>query len=535
MKTTYPDWIHDESPIEDTFGYGERAVRVLRTIFKHPKTGKPLQIDPWMERIVRRIYGPCHPNGERIVRNVVMMIPRGGRKTSLGAALALLHTVGPEKVIGGQVILAAYDRDQARIAFEEASGIVRADRRLAARVKMLDSRHRLTNKATRTRLQAVSSDANARNGATPAFVLFDEVHCWKQRGLYDVLRTGLGKTANTLSVTISQAGRGTENVAFEIFDYARKVARGEIHDPGTLPILLETPPDADWQDEAVWHRVNPGLAIGYPNIDALRQEALEAQHRPPMREKFKNDHLNIWLDHSADPFVDMATYDRGGAPIDARTLIGQPCWIGVDMATVGDLTAVVACFKPSEESYLVVPKFFLPGDGLRERGERDGVPYVQWAEDGFLTVTDGNALDYRAVEQYIRDIASMYQVNGIGFDQAYAQPVMGPLTDDKFPVITMQLGWITQSPALNKLERAIVGGKFQHGGNPILRWNFENVAIRTDAAGNRTMHKGLSHGDRNRRIDGAFATWMALELASVGVDMRSIYSTPARSKGLLIL
>ena len=54
------------------------------------------------------------------------MIPRGNRKTSLAAALALLHTIGPERVPAGQVIFAASDREQAGIGFREAANIVRA-------------------------------------------------------------------------------------------------------------------------------------------------------------------------------------------------------------------------------------------------------------------------------------------------------------------------------------------------------------------------------------------------------------------------
>jgi len=483
-----------------------------------------------MERIVRRIYGPCHPDGTRIVRNVVMMAPRGARKTTWAASLALLHSIGPERRVNGQVIVAAYDRDQARIAFEEAAGIIRSDQRMAAKVKMLDSRHLFRHKKDRTTFKAVSSDANARNGATPAFVLFDEIHCWASRHLYDVLRTGLSKTANTLSVVISQAGRGQENVAHEVFDYGRKVARGEQHDPGTLPILFETAPDADWEDEEVWHRVNPGLALGYPNLDALRQEALEAKARPALREKFRNDHLNIWLDRSTDPFVDMTVYDRGKAPVDFLKRKGHPAWLGIDASATTDLTAVVACLPDDDGGYTVQPHFFVPEERLYERAERDGVPYPTWAADGFINPTPGNVIDYAAVERKIRELCEFYEVRQIGFDRAYAQPIMAPLVENHFPVVTMQLGWITQSPAIGKLERAIVSDKFRHGGHPVLLWCFENVAIHTDTAGNRTMHKGKS----TDRIDGAFATWMALELASVGIDQRSVYASGKRPNGFRI-
>ncbi|RVC62803.1 terminase large subunit, partial [Mesorhizobium sp. M00.F.Ca.ET.038.03.1.1] len=115
MASTYPAWIFDGSTIEDPFGYGERAVEFIRRL-KHPNStaaNSGFQLYDWQERIIRRIYGPRHANGRRVVETVFWMIPRGGRKTSLAAALALLHTIGPEKVPAGQVIFAASDREQA--------------------------------------------------------------------------------------------------------------------------------------------------------------------------------------------------------------------------------------------------------------------------------------------------------------------------------------------------------------------------------------------------------------------------------------
>ncbi|MGE3247961.1 MAG: terminase large subunit, partial [Beijerinckiaceae bacterium] len=106
-----PSWICSNEPIPDPFGYGERAVNFLR-LLKHPKSRRPkhaFELPDWQERIVRKIYGPCHADGRRIVRTVVCLLPRGNRKTSLGAALALLHQIGPERINGGQVILAAAD------------------------------------------------------------------------------------------------------------------------------------------------------------------------------------------------------------------------------------------------------------------------------------------------------------------------------------------------------------------------------------------------------------------------------------------
>ena len=532
MLTTYPSWIDDGSKIEDTFGDGERAIFFLRNL-RHPKSTAPrraFQLDPWMERIIRRIYGPRHPDHTRIVKTVFAMIPRGNRKTTLGAALTLLHTIGPEKVRGGQVIDAAADQKQARIAFEEAIGVIREDPRLNRLVKIEDYRNRFRDIGTGSLVEAISADAKTQHGRTPTFTLMDELHAWPKRDLWEALKTGLLKTPGSLNVIITTAGRGQESIAHDQYSYARKVALGEIDDPATLPILFEAPADCDWRDEAIWHRVNPGLKHGYPDLAGLRQFAREAENRPGDRESFRQLNLNIWLDHSTNPFVDMATYDLGSDAIDLEALIGLPCWIGVDMSTTTDLTAVVACFRDGDE-FIVLPHFFCPADNLRARSERDGVPYVRWGADRFITPTPGNVIDYRTVERCIRDLCERYEVREIAFDMAYAQGVMAPLLEDGLPVMTMRQGWVTQSPALNELERAIVGRNFQHGAHPVLRWCFSNVAIHTDSAGNRVMHKGKS----TDRIDGAVATWMALSRAAAGNVGLSFLNDPNVSAEDLVL
>lgn len=523
MKTTHPRWIFDDSLIDDPMGCGERAVKFLRAL-RHPKSDQPrraFKLDTWQERIVRRIYGPRNADGTRVVKTVVLLLPRGNRKTSLAGALSLLHTIGPERVPGGENILAASDRKQAGYGFREAAGIVREDRRLVAATRIYDA-HNSVKKLQFTKdasfLEAISGDAGTQHGRTPAFVFVDELHIWRGVELWKALKSAMVKSQGSLLVVATTSGRGQENIAFEIVDRARKVALGEIDDPTMLPILFETPADADWRDETLWYAANPGLCLGYQDIEGLRQLAREAETSITARETFRQYNLNVWLDHSTDPFVDMAIYDRGSGPI-PEDIDGLPAWIGVDMSTTTDLTAVVACVR-KDDYYILVPSFFCPKDNLRARADRDGVPYPAWADQRFLTPTPGNVIDYSAVENCIRDLCERFDVREIGFDPAYAQAVMGPLTDDGLPTATIRQGWVTQSPALNELERVILAEKLKHGGHPVLRWCFDNVAIHTDSAGNRTMHKGKSRD----RIDGAAATWMAVSRAAAS-ESRSFYDS----------
>tara|TARA_R110002020_G_scaffold5179_4_gene21918 strand:- start:5642 stop:7261 length:1620 start_codon:yes stop_codon:yes gene_type:complete len=519
----FPDWVFDDSAIADPFGYGQRAIDFLG-LLKHPKSrlpGMAFDLPQWQERIVRRIYGPCDTEGRRIIRTVVILLPRGNRKTSIGAALGLLHTIGPEKHPGGEAIFAAADRKQARIAYEEAMGIVHAHPKIEGLMRLVDSKNRFVHKKSGAFLEAISADAGTQHGRTPLFALIDELHAWKKRDLWDVVSTGMRKVAGSLKIIISTAGRGQDNVAFELVDYARKVARGEIDDPSLLPILFETPADADWRDEAMWHRVNPGLANGFPDIEALRAAAREAEHRPGEREAFRQLHLNVWLDHSTDPFVDMLVYDEGSGTVDLDEMEAEqvPCWLAVDLSAVNDLTAIVACWREGDDAFAIQPWFFCPADNLRGRADRDGVPYPAWAEDGFINATPGNVIDYRAVEDQIRELCARFNVREIAFDPHMGRNMISNLLEDGLPVVEMRQGWVTMAPAIRELERAIVGRRIRHGGHPVLRWNFSNIAVQTDKAGNKAFHKGKS----TDRIDGAVAAAMAVARAAAGESNRSSY------------
>ena len=195
--------------------------------------------------------------GNRQVRTVYIQIPRGARKTTIGAALGLLHSFGHEKTPGGACILSAGSEDQAQLAFDEANAFVKATPALAKAAHAVELELELEHKASGSILRAIAADGDVQHGKTPYFVLVDELHVWKNRRLWRALKSGLLKIPNTLLVIITTAGRGHDNLAYEEYEYARKVATGAIENPSYLPIIFEPPAKFDWRDEAVWHRSIP--------------------------------------------------------------------------------------------------------------------------------------------------------------------------------------------------------------------------------------------------------------------------------------
>ena len=311
-----PSWIKSGSEIDDPFGYGERAVQWLRRL-KHPKNpapGRPFQLDPFQEQIIRKLYGPRHEDRTRIVRRLVLLLPRGNRKTSLGAAITLLHLMGPERQPGNLIVSAAAAHEQARELFNETALIIGGDKRLNKHLNVRDYTSTIGFPAERSRYIAVASDGKVQHGKTPNVVIADELHAWTgaagQRQ-WEALDSALVKVPNTLMIVATTAGRGQENLAWKTLDYAMKVQKDEIDDPATLPVIFAAEKGDDWQDEDLWHAVNPGMKHGYPDLAAFRDKAQKAQHSPSDRDSFLQYNLNVWLNQSTSPFVDMAVYDQG--------------------------------------------------------------------------------------------------------------------------------------------------------------------------------------------------------------------------------
>lgn len=530
---TYPRWVLDDSAIEDPLGEGEKIVRFFNSL-KHPNSTEPdksFKLPRFWERILRRIYGPRDEDGERIVRQVFIMIPRGARKTTIAGGVGLYHTIAKGiRRAEGEVLLAAGSKDQAAKAFDEARKLVTATRN-GALVHSKDNKkgpvrilggnsHKGANRSmifydsenqTRTTLAVQSADGDLSHGTTPSVVIYDELHIFKSRNLWSALQTGLPKVKEPLQIVITTAGRGQSGLAWEEYCYARDIATGKIVNPHYLPVLFEPPQDARWDDSGLWALVNPGLTEGFPDVKGLSIMAEGVREKPADLDDFKQYHLNFWMAQSMSPFVDMNVYDEGSAPVDfeAHAAAQDPCWIAVDLGYNDDLTAIVVAWPHRdglEVEYDVMPFFFCPQSKIDKRGNDDAAKYKDWADNHFLTPTPGNATDYRTVKEKIVELCNTLNVKEIAFDPKLASEMMASLLEMGLPAVAMQQGWVTMAPAIKELDRAIISRRFSHGGHPVLRWNFENIAVHTDSAGNKTFHKGKS----TDKIDGAQATAMAV-------------------------
>lgn len=519
-KTRRPAWIDDDSPLPDPHGYGQRAVDFIKWL-RHPKApGGKFQLDYFQERIIRKVYGTTRPDGQRQYRKVFLMVGRGGRKSSLAAAIELLHLAGPERVPSGNVYSAANSQKQAALIHREMAGIIRSTPWLAKRIRIQNTQKRCVFKPQDIIYEAMSADASNAHGLSPLLTVVDEYHEFRTMDLMDAIESGQNKLPNTLLFIATTAGAGRDNPAYDMYSYAKEVAEDPDKDPSFLPILFEAFPDDDFTDEEVWREVNPGLDMGYPDMDSMRNYAREAVNRPSRRCAFRRLHLGIWQEQHEDPWIDMEVYDEGSQPIDLDSLKGEPCFLGVDLGFTEDLSAIVAAFPRPDGNLVIVPFIYAADDTLLQRQEKDGQPWLQWKEDGHILTTPGRSVDLDEVEQKIRDLCDDFDVREIAIDRYGAHGIRKRLEDDGLPIYEHGQTFSYMGPAIKAIERLVLEGRLIHGGHPVLRNHFSNAYLRADDMGNQRFQKGR---DRSRKVDGAIAATMAAGRADAAIEAGSIF------------
>ena len=492
-------------------GRKNRAQRVIAFIESLDITagafaGTKFNLRPWQKRIIRAIYR--EGGGQRLIRTVLITVPRKNGKTQLAAALALAHLSGPEAESRGQIYSAASDRDQAALIFREMVAMIDLNAFLVNRINVVRTQKRLEDLVNGTVYQALSSDARKAHGLSPSVVICDELAQWHGRELYDNLTTATGARKEPLTVVISTQSSDPNHIMSELSHYARQVRDGVIEDATFLPIVYEAAQDADAWSERVWRKCNPALG-DFRSLEEMRVFAKQAKRLPAKEAAFRNLYLNQPVD-AEQRFISSADWEACGAPVSAESLDGAPCWAGLDLGSTTDLTALVLYFP--HDAGAVLPFFWVPGERLVEREERDHVPYQLWRRQGFIEANDGRAVDRHAIVFRLAEIAGRFDVRGIAYDRWRMEDLQKILSDEgiELPLVPWGQGYRDMGPAVDAMEAAILDQNLAHGGHPVLTWNAANAVVTLDPAGSRKIAKDKSI----ERVDGLVALAMAIGLHS---------------------
>ncbi len=487
-----------------------RAVEFFAQFLKHQKglkAGEAFELLEWQTNLLATVFGWVDEEGRRRYRRVWLEIPRKNGKSTLSSGLGLFLLFGDGEQ-SAEVVSAAGDREQAGIVFDVAKGMVQGDPMLSKLAKVL--RREIRYERTNSVFRVISSDAGTKHGMNLSGLIADEVHVWPNRDLFDTLHTSMGARSQPLSVCITTAGHSRTSIAWEQHDYALKVRDGTIRDARFLPVVYAAPEGSDWTKPETWEAANPSLGVSISR-EYLEQECQRAQEVPGYVNTFLRLHLNVWTEQDTR-WLPMEAWDAAGeAKIEVEKLDGRECWVGVDLGSTQDTTAVVAVFPESDGGVTVLPWFFLPKDNVEARERRDRLPYRTWSHEGFIDLTPGVVTDYAFVESRILELVERYRVREVTLDRWNATDISNRLAQAGAPVTWMGQGYRSLSGPSKRLEELVLSGKLRHGGHPILRAQASQVRVESDPAGNIKPTKKTTGSRQNaERIDGIVALVMGL-------------------------
>lgn len=426
------------------------------------------------------------------------------------------------------------------------------------------------------RLQVLSAEAYSKHGYRPSCVIFDELHAQPNRDLWDVMTFGAGSgRRQPVWIVLTTAGDDPDrnSIGWEVHEKAvairdarqlraildeggdprqvlslrhvepedmaqAQAALLERDMPNWLPVLYgltamygDDPDDLariDIWDEALWYQCNPSLGT-HLSLRTLRLEAREAKKSEAGERLFRWLRLNQWIAVKAVGWLPLTLYDktqwgpskRAEREVWVERLRGKACFGGLDMSITTDLTALTLLFPSQEglDTWVALFQAWRPRDTVLEAERRDHVPYRDWERAGFLTLCEGDMVDYRDVTAAVLEAAGRYDLQTLGIDQHLTQTITPALQDAGVLVIAIPQTMMGMSPAMKELEQLIRRHEMLHVHNTCARWCFGNVRCAVDGNENIKPMKNRSIGRIDITVSWIIAMAAAIQRRNVPPDL----------------
>ena len=477
---------------------GERVCDFIEQFCLVPEgklVGQPIRLMPFQRKFIMDIYN--NPKG---TSRAYLSVARKNGKSALIAGILLAHLVGPEARKNSQIISGARSRDQASLVFKLAEKMVRLSPTLSKVIRIVPSQKSLIGLAMNVEYKAISAEAGTAHGLSPVLAILDEVGQVRgqQDAFIEAIETAQGAHDDPLLIAISTQA-ATDGDLFSIWLDDAANAK----DKRIVSHVYTAPEGCDVMDKKAWKAANPALGE-FRSLTDIQDFATQASRLPAKENSFRWLYLNQRIE-ATSPFLSRSEWEANSAPPEIED--GAICYAGLDLSASRDLTAFVLAF-PHNDGYDIIPQFFLPSDGLREKAKTEKVPYDLWADQGFLTVIDGPVIVPAMVAQAVAEASERYNIQLLAYDRWRINDFQRELDaiGAQVPMTPFGQGFKDMAPAVDRLERLVAERKLRHGAHPIMNMCAANAVTERDPAGNRKLTKKKSSG----KIDGLVALAMAL-------------------------
>jgi phage terminase large subunit-like protein len=444
-------------------------------------SGQPLVLRDWQKELIRHVFAG---DGESYRAKISLIgVSRKNGKSALASVFGLYGLVLGAR--GAEVYSVAAEKEQARIVFADAKRMVEASPELSAITKLYRDAIELPKAGSVYRV--LSAEAFSKEGLNPSLTVFDELHAQPNRELFDVMSLAMGARKSAQLIAITTAGvksdtTGQDSIAYNLYQYGQKVARGEVDDPTFFMAWWEAAAEADHRDPKTWQDANPGFG------DICAASDFESAVRRTPEPEFRTKRCNQWVS-SALGWLPTGSWDSCKGEV---SLEGKDYILGLDGSFSGDATVVTYCTIED-----------VPQVGIVGAWEKD----VQIHDDTWR-------VDVLEVEDRIREfVKANPNVKEIACDPFRWTRTMQVLAEEGYPIVEYpSTNARRMVPACAKFYDAVVDQKLIHDGNPLLARHLSNAVVKVDQLGPRIVKENRAS---QRRIDAAVALVLAFDRATV--------------------
>lgn len=450
------------------------------------KAGEPMRLRQWQRDLLTNAFAA---DGAGFKHKVNLVgVPRKNGKSALASPIALWSLLtGPQ---GGEVYSCAADKDQARIVFGEAKKMLEAEPELAELAKIY--RDAIEIPGTGSVYRVLSAEAFTKEGLSPTMVIFDELHAQPDRELFDVMQLAQGARGNLATMfCITTAGQksdksGQDSIAYGLYQYGQKVARGEVDDPSFFMAWWEAAAESDYRDPKTWEDANPG----YGDINSAEDFQSTVMRTPEA--EFRTKRCNQWVSSNLT-WLPSGSWDK--LATEREITEDDELIIGFDGSFSGDTTVLVGCTVEKDDTR---PHLF-----LIKAWEKQPTDDNNWRVN--ITEVEDTIIDFCQKHPKVREIAC---------DPYRWQRSMAILEEMGLPIVEFpSTSAARMVKATATFFDAVMDDKMTHSGDPMLSRHLDNAVLKIDSVGPRIVKE-----NRNslRRIDAAVAALIAYDRATAG-------------------
>ena len=501
-----------------TFNYDDVDAKIRFVskfkLTEDPFTGKPFNLLPYQQWIFANIFGFFYKGTDnRVIRNVLLLMARKQGKTQLAAGLLLAALVMDKQIsVTGYTI--ANSSEQAGLAFKAISDLcstVDPKQKVFQRGKARVIKN-IEIPATKSRIRVLSSDTSKLDGLNPQIFIQDEGHAAKSDDIWGVMTTGQDARHNPLAISISTAGFlvGEEYPLYAQWRACKNILEGCVDDDSWFSALYQIDEDDDWKDPTVWKKACPSLGITIPE-SAIKSKLNNVISNPSMEVQFKTKQLNIWCQSETTWISNEKIKEvTGRVDYDMFDPDEDVCIIGVDLAERSDLCTVTLLVNKDDIFYFKAYPFICR-DAYENSKNKD--LYRQWVRQGYLVLVDEESIDINWVVKYIQEIENHITIAVCAYDPYHANQLKIECKKEGIRMRPVRQGLSAFAEPIAVLEHLILTKQCVIDDNPVIRWCFSNVLIKTDENENK---KPVKSG-QNNKIDIVVAMiqsvkiWMELE------------------------